>query len=109
MILDSSISSGVLQEAETLTGFIVACDANNDTIVLSTLTDSSWAWSLGTEVSGTQVEGTLIEPQGEVGDWEGTFVELDIEATTPEGRIDDYDPTSDSGDLALMKNFPDQG
>jgi len=87
----------------------MASSQEEDVYMFTSIWQSSWAWSDGAEVSGTQIEGSVSEPQGETGDWDGTFVELDLKATTPEGRIDDYDPTSDSGDLALMKNFPDQG
>jgi len=70
---------------------------------------SWWNWTEEVAISRTQIEGGATEPSGEIGDWDGTFVELDLEATVPEGRIDDFDPASDSADLVLMKNFPEQG
>jgi len=106
LILDAGADSGVLHEAEELSGCVVECSPSSDAYVLATVTALPWAWSTGAQISGNEFDVDAVEALGENGDWDGQIVELDIEASTPHGHVDGYTPVSDNGDLILMKNSP---
>ncbi len=105
LILDANAESGSLHEAEMLSGSVVGFNSNSDAYMLATVAGRPWGWSAGSQVNGTELESNAVEALGEDGDWNEQIMVLDIEASTPDGNIDNYTHGSDNGDLILMKNF----
>ena len=106
---DFSVSWVKLLSGGGMNKLLVAFNASADFFIFTNVWDSSWAWSSGPTVLETQVAGSISEPQGNGGEWDGDLATVDAQPYIPEGRIDGYDEYHYFGELLTLKNAPDTG